>query len=938
VADETLSSVDEQADDARPDRRFRDRLGDRYVLIDQVGAGGAGVVHQAFDRKLERRVAIKLLKTPEASGASSTRLRREAQANALLQHPNVVSIFDVGEHDGEVFVAMEYASGGSLKAWLAQPRSQLDILRVFRDAGAGLLAAHEKGVVHRDFKPSNVLMGADGRARVADFGLARALARGDDPESGPTSGGLVDIALTRTGAVHGTPAYMAPEQFEGGSVDVRADQFSFCLALAEALTRTSAPRETTTASRNAPEPWDARAWLAGHKMPSRLRQALLRGLSRDRDDRFDSLDPILDALDGAIRPRSRSRVWTVAAAGLVATAATVVLATQWERPCTGLEENLLGTWGERRRAALADAMPAGWEPVWTSIDRWAARWVEARTRVCTATHHRGEQSGELLDARMSCLDRRLDGLRALTSLVELDRVADPNRAVEAVARLPHPSSCLEVERADSMPDAASAEQKAAIQRLQPDLRELEALLAAGLFTEGLKRAESLVERAGGSADDRTQAQALALLARFQQSLDRLDEARDSWHRAAVFAEAAHDDVTRFESLLGMIRMDSGTVEEVARSDRNVERADAIIRRHRWGPRRQAALDAALAQLMTRRGQFDACRRHGERAVSLLNAATGPTPFERIEALEALGNCLNPLGARQEAARAFGEALDAAVVELGPDHPRVGRLHGGLSTAYDFSGNREGAERSARRALEIAMKTLGPKHSDVADAHHRLAILAWRRADFEEALKQFRRSRDIEVEIHGPDSRNVALADSAIGVCLMRMERFDEGIAAHRRAIDGLARVLGPRHPETGAARGRLGSALDDVGAHREAVRECAAAREILEEADPAHVRILDTIRCSASAYLALGRYREALGPLLRGLEIGEDRDETPFLRAWLEFRAAIALAETGSRRRARALARTALQRVEADDRHRDFAREIEAWLRASREERVAVQR
>jgi len=211
-----------------------DRVG-RFIVLDRLGHGGMGVVHAAFDPELDRKVALKLV-LPERDGGAHARARllREAQAMARLAHPNVVAVHDVGTIDDRVWIAMEYVRGRTLTLWLAEARrSWRQIVDMFAQAGEGLRAAHEVGLVHRDFKPDNVMIGDDGRARVMDFGLARA---GSDPlaeqETGePRSAPLV----TQLGAVVGTPRYMAPEQWQGCVADAQADQFAFCVALWEAL-------------------------------------------------------------------------------------------------------------------------------------------------------------------------------------------------------------------------------------------------------------------------------------------------------------------------------------------------------------------------------------------------------------------------------------------------------------------------------------------------------------------------------------------------------------------------------------------------------------------------------------------------------------------------------------------------------------------------------
>jgi eukaryotic-like serine/threonine-protein kinase len=210
-----------------------DRVG-RYLVLSSLGAGGMGVVFAAYDPNLGRKIALKLLRSGLAGSSKDARnrLRREAQAIAQLSHPNVVSVYDVGTtDDGDLYIAMEFVEGDTLTLWLKKyPRTWLEIIEVFVQAARGLASAHGVGLLHRDFKPDNVLVGGDGRVRVTDFGLARSLLAPDEVVRGKPMITALNLALTATGTVLGTPRYMPPEQITGDDLDARSDQFSFCVA------------------------------------------------------------------------------------------------------------------------------------------------------------------------------------------------------------------------------------------------------------------------------------------------------------------------------------------------------------------------------------------------------------------------------------------------------------------------------------------------------------------------------------------------------------------------------------------------------------------------------------------------------------------------------------------------------------------------------------
>jgi serine/threonine protein kinase len=300
-----------------PRKNIGDRVG-RYLVLGTLGVGGMGVVFTAYDPQLDRKIALKLLRAALGTGPlakeASTRLRREAQAIARLSHPHVVAVYDVGTtDDGDVYLAMEFVDGQNLTAWLrAWARPWHDILDIFVQAGKGLAAAHDVGLLHRDFKPDNVLVGEHGRVRVGDFGLARSVLSPDEAQTIVSTVSPLNASLTATGTVLGTPRYMPPEQLTGQPIDGRSDQFSFCVALYEALFGQHPLPGNTAVSMleqraRAAVPPDGR-------VPVSIVRAIMRGLEPDPNKRFASMHVLLNEITPAV-PRRR---WALVAAGLAA--------------------------------------------------------------------------------------------------------------------------------------------------------------------------------------------------------------------------------------------------------------------------------------------------------------------------------------------------------------------------------------------------------------------------------------------------------------------------------------------------------------------------------------------------------------------------------------------------------------------------------------------
>ncbi|MEM6990726.1 MAG: serine/threonine-protein kinase, partial [Myxococcota bacterium] len=361
---------------------------ERYEWIEAVGHGAMGVVYAAFDQFLDRKVAIKVIRGDAAPKQASQRrsLLAESRALARVTHPNVVTVHDVGLNDGELFIAMEFVDGASLRAWLAaEARGRDEILDVFLAALAGLAAVHDAGLVHRDFKPDNVLVGRDGAVKVTDFGLVRGTG-GLDLSATP---GAVEVTQTLTGAggIIGTPAYLAPELFDGAEATASSDQFACCVALFEAL--------------YGARPFDGPTMLAlaeqvasgaireppGADVPAAIASVIRRGLAVDPDARHSSVGELAARLLEARRSparRRRARLVLAAAATISVTGAVAVGAEAPVEACEGTEG--VDPWATSDRAVVARALGNEVAPLFEqAVPRWADLWSAARRFVCRKT-------------------------------------------------------------------------------------------------------------------------------------------------------------------------------------------------------------------------------------------------------------------------------------------------------------------------------------------------------------------------------------------------------------------------------------------------------------------------------------------------------------------------------------------------------------------------
>jgi tetratricopeptide (TPR) repeat protein len=803
----------------------------RFVVLGLVGRGGMGEVYAAHDPELDRKVAIKLLRgradRGTKGGEGRARLMREAQAIAKVSHPNVVVVYDVGTFDGRVFIAMEFVEGHTLGYWMqAQPRTLAEILEVFIAAGRGLAAAHEKELVHRDFKPDNVMVGADGQVRVMDFGLARLAIDRDKTTPGegtpeqpmalevvaedddPMSTRILSSALptwplgtttpweniTRAGAILGTPAYMSPEQFRGAPTDARTDQFSFCVALYEAVYGTrpfaaSSFQELTTAvltGRIRPE-------AEGSTVPASIRRALLRGLSTSPRDRF----PSMNALLGELRLET-----TLTGIRRFAVGAAAKLAGVWEapEPAPARETNAKA---EIRRSFLATDKPyaaAAFEAASRILDRFARRWTDLYVDACEATHVRGDQSTEILDLRMAALGEALEDLRALCREFRRATPEIVGNAVNAANALGTLERCADVKllRAIVRPPDDPAT-RAAVEELKLRLAEVRALARVGRVADGLKAAVTLESDARRIGYAPLLAEVLFTSGIMQYDVSNLEEATRTVEDAAWTAELCRHDEVAAEASASLVfltghaqlRFDAGEIWS--------RHAETVLRR-------MGGHELIRGWLFNNRGAMRAAQ-----------------------------------GRLRDAVEDMQRAVEAKEKALGGDDPDVGLSIGNTAIYLDELGETTRAADYAQRAVAIIEGTLGPQHPKAALALTNYAELLNRLGRHDEARGPAERALAVFERETDPEGIYVTYPLAALGISHL-------GTGQGREAVPPLARAV------------RIREAKEKVAARLGEVHFALAQALWVAERDPA---------ARALAMRARDEYRDAPATPATARELAE---------------------------------------------------------------------
>jgi len=886
-----------------------------YRIVGAIGSGGMGRVYEGFDPRLDRRVAIKVLHR-EVGEQQTTRMFREAQAMAKLSHPNVVQVYEVDTIDGQTFVAMELVAGETLRQWVQQELRPdwRACVETYIQAGQGLAAAHDADLVHRDFKPSNAMIDERGRVRVLDFGLARqasVLAQRPTNDEipplhdvlGESSTTPLQAALTRTGALLGTPAYMPLEQLRGHEADARSDQFSFCVALWEAV--------------YAQRPFDGDSMAvlvvslmegeipvppAGTHVPGALRKILQRGLSREPEERWPTMEALLNELRQLVAPRGwRRGVIVGALAGGLAIAGVLAASAYVERSqrCTGARDALAGVWDDTRRTAVHDAIAGTDLPfsqstearVRATLDAYADQWAAARIETCEATFVHRTQTEADQRLRMDCLDERSTAVAAVVDVLAQADDTVVRNAVKLTTSLPSIASCDDVRalaaqrRAVPPPEAPQTARE--VKQLRAELAQLEAMQHAGSHARALESIEAVVERAEALEYGPLVAEVVRLRGVLRRDAGRYSDAEKDLTRA--YEIAVRHDHERAE--LGAARNLALVVGVYLRRP-----AEGLL----WG---RAALPLA--------------KRIGE-------------PVEVASTMNYLGDILHAQGEAQEAEIRYREAFALFEEARGPEHPDVARAMNDVGVVLLAQGKFEEAEAPLRRALELLETALGPDHPHVAiDASNLGSVLGYQ-GKFEEAEAQFRRALAIDERVLPPSHPGLAMSVSNVGSALKAQGKLEEAEVQFRRALEIFETVPEEDRPDTSASVEALGVVLHEQGRHAEAQARLTEVVQLRVKAHGAeHPRVATSRLRLSEAALGAGDVavaREQAEAALRSREAGEEPAPAVAIAEAKVVLAAALWGEPGERRRARELAEGARDVFAGGPESAEELEGVEAWL------------
>ncbi|MGH1340878.1 MAG: serine/threonine-protein kinase [Nannocystales bacterium] len=844
---------------------------DRYELEEQVGAGGMSVVYAARDVELDRRVALKVMRLDVGEPKEEQVLLAEARSLAGLNHPNVVPVYDVGyDREGRLYMAMELVRGKNFRAWLdASERSVSEILDVLVAAGRGLASAHAVELVHCDFKPTNILVGEDGRVRVVDFGIARRVFRSETQTGATGTGSSSDDILPPKRLIVGTPRYMSPEQMRGEPVTPSTDQFSFCLTLYEALygqvpflgRRSKQKVRNILAGNVRPPP-------RGSLVSKRIHSVILRGLLGDAEARWPSMDELLRALSrGGSRPRA---VGGLVVAGLVGSGVALAAVVPVADPCASTQEEAASVWNADRREQLRDAFHASGisnpdaehARLDAKLSSFADEWSASRVRVCEAANAAPERRA----AQRTCLYRALEQFSVLVEVVATGDALTLRNSPEAVSALPNIASC----------DAAAPDKHATA---PPEIRDRVESLAEELSTIppllGLHRYERADDVTARVLHEAELLDFAPLLAEAQyRRADLLDaqglrvDAAKLLDQAFHTAQTAHQDRLAARIAVELHLTYGYRLARPKLAERWERLAQAAVERlgdDAGSLRAEHIRTVGLVAL--RNTNYELARERFRETLALYESLENPDPLLHAEAQSNFGIACLELGELDAAETAFQSAMDKTELEVGRFNNRHISIINNLGNLEQMRGDHQASHDYFRRVYETEVALYGTDDIRVAMSLNNMGTSLLSLNKDAEAIVLFERSiRAYESgDHHGVD---LARPVGNLGVAHMRADNFDKAEANLVQAIALIEAELGPMQADSSGHWFNLGSVRLRQGEHERALDAMRRSLEIDEHAlGRNHPFVAQTLSAIGVAHIKIGEPKRARALLEESVEI-----------------------------------------------------------------------
>ncbi|MGV6852088.1 MAG: serine/threonine-protein kinase [bacterium] len=777
----------------------------RYVLIEQVGSGGMGVVYSAYDPQLDRKVAIKFLHHKFVGNNKDTELQQrllaEARSLAKLAHPNVVTIYDSGIYAKQVYIATEFLSGPTLNRLDKSLSDNWEsLLKLYIEAGKGLNAAHEAGLVHRDFKPGNIMLDQSGRAKVMDFGLAKQL--DDQAETAPftheyfTSEALSPDSWSSpesySGVIMGTPAYMSPEQIQGYPATELSDQFSYCVALFEALFKTKPFKARTPQSA-----LDKIKKGAAHKIPKNssipgnVQKIIFKGLSFDPEQRYPSMRALLDALHAAREKPPRYKYF--AAITLAILIGSVLFIRQEQADLCAFDDDPVNElWSPQAQSQVKSAFLStnksfateSWGLVNDKILGYLSKWKQKRVQACQLTHVQGSQSEELLDLQMLCLNHNKDSLKALIAVLSKADDTIVSRSTRAVAELPALSSCDNPKSLlERLPLPNNESQQKLIQQQEQYILTSKALYDAGKYQQSVDILDQVTPKSMAIYPP-LKASYLYRKGRAQERLSQLEQSEKNLEAATFWATRSRDYPLAVQSATGLANATGYVGEHTERGKNWLVRAKSLLD-ETDDPLLEATFYSVSASI------YQVANEHDKELIAIQKAVElrrRYLPKDSIYLGFALNNLANAWRYQNRVDKAIPYLKEAQQIfssALGQYHPLNVILLGNLGGAYQELGITDKAIKTQNQALKVAKKTYGENHQETAAILINLSVLALDKKNTEQCLN-YAHAATVSIDNSiGPDNPYVLESIAMESECLARSEQYPELL---QKTEQGLQRI------------------------------------------------------------------------------------------------------------------------------------------------------